>query len=162
MRYVSLAGNWLREALLELKPAKESRRRFLGRCANRLQQQASLDRQLIDMALATGAKVVVPLFAVAVLAREVGCSVERLLFGEDGPSSDDPNDLTPADASEIASANNFATVLEAFHVDFPSILWEYAFPAHRKGEASEISVSGWLALYVERSGQEPAPRSNDG
>jgi hypothetical protein len=158
MRYVSLAGNWLLEALLQLKPRKESKDRFLKRCAKMLQRQGAIDGELIRGILRTGTKAKVPLFVVALLAKEVGCSVRRLLYGPGEVNFDDPNLDTEADTTEIASANNFATLLEAFHVDFPSILWEYAFPAHRMGTMSEIPLEGWIELYRERFGSNPPPR----
>ncbi len=160
MRYVSLAGNWLLEAVLALKPPKESKRRFLNRCAKRLQDQARVDAELIHKILATGTKLNVPLFVVAVLAKETKCSVQRLLFGTDDVDFEDPNLLTEVDEYEIASANNFATFIEAFNVDFPSILWDYAFPVHRMGEECEIPLTGWIQVYRERLGSDPCPRYN--
>ncbi len=160
MRYVNLTGNWLRQALLSLKPPKESRERFLNRCTKRVQHQARIDAELIRSILRTGAKATVPLFVVAVLAREAGCSVQRLLFNAEQPDFEDPNLFTGIDEADVASANNFATLLEAFHVDFPTVLWEYAFPAHRMGEVAEITLTGWLELYHERFEQEPPPRSH--
>ena len=158
MRYVSLAGNWLLEALLRLKSSKESNRRFLNRCANRLQHQARIDGDLIRRMLNTGSKASVPLFVVALLAKEVSCSVERLLYGRDEVDFDDPNLVTEVDHADVASASNFATLLEAFHIDLPSILWDYAFPAHRMGTMSVIPLEGWIELYRERFGTSPPPR----
>ena len=160
MRYVSLAGSWLLEAVLTLKPPKEAKQRFLNRCARRLQRQARIDGELIRSIVRTGTTATVPLFVVAMLAKEIGCSVERLLFGREHEDCEDPNLFTEVDEQEIASANSFATFLEAFEVDFPTILWDYAFPAHRMGKISEITLVAWMELHRERFGQEPSPRSH--
>ena len=160
MRYVSLFGNWLLEAVLALKPPKESKRRFVDGCAMRLQRQARIDGELIRKILRTGASATVPLFVVAVLAKEVGCSVERLLFGREQVDFQDPNLFTEIDEQELASANRFATFLEVFEVDFPTVLWDYAFPSHRMGKILEITLTAWVELHSERFGQEPSPRSH--
>lgn len=159
MTYLEIPGRWLREALLASKPPKEATRKFLTRCARRLETIARLDRPTVTQLLFSDDPVPnVPLFVVAILAREVRKSIEYLLIGSD--STIDPGLISTAEGAEITSANSFSRFLDRFDVPFPSVVWEYGFPAQRKGQIEAITFEQWIALYVERYGAEPQPRVN--
>ena len=159
MTYLQVPGRWLCEALLASKPAKESKERFLKRCARRLQKVARLDALTIRHILFGGepdSRSEIPLFVVAILAREVNKTVRYLLIGSD--TVDDPNLVSRVEDDEIESAEAFALLIDKYDLPFPSLLWEHGFPAFRKGAVGRITLGQWEELYRERYGAEPRPR----
>lgn len=153
MLYVELQGRHLKEAINLRRSRNGNWPRTASRLASRLQRATGIDSDSIAQLLSGTGVIRVPLYAVALLARFLGITVELLLIGVE--ETDDPNVLSPVDESHIASANSFVDFIDRFHIDFPLPLWDYAFPRHRKGTTSSLTLSDWIALHVEKYGSQP-------